>query len=769
MICGEILKYGGRGVSTFEKHLQTKKHYHHIKLTLSNTKLSFGQKIQPYGSLPIQNKSIVQRGDLSEKPKPVGLNDRVYNMQAMMVGTLAENSLPLSMAPKLAKLAKALAIDREALEGITTMDRTHASYKLNLGLAKTFHSRTIINLKNNFFSLNIDESGSFNNKKILTILVSYFSHKENSILVEHLQSMSLIKVDAESIYKEITNLFKMNEIPWNNLVSILMDSCAVMRGTKTGLETRIRGSVAEHLLDINGDACHHFHNAAKKFCSPFQNHVEVLYYSLYDHFKWSTDLRCHLEEICRIMGVKFTMPERFISHRWLSAYDLAISTLRLYDAYFIFCFAYLTSQDKVLYEEILREIYEFRIITAEEQKKIMKIHKKIKDKTLTEKGKKRRDRLVELIIHQSQKTKLIMYFYTATLSVFKEYVKRFQTKTPLVHKINDDQEKAFREFLAFFLKTSFTNEMNSNDLSNFDIEDKKYHLSDKDIHFGGNATKIMEKMESKHPTLIWFKSKAKKAFLDTAVYLQNKLPINNRVLKALSAIDPIIRNEHALQGLRKLPTLAKNILEDSELEQYGNEVTKYTSDTTLPSYEEPSESMKDKSSITRLDKWWAEVKATGRYEKLSKMVLALMSCFSGPLVEGSFNLMKHILDSNRYSMSMITYNSYLTVQYYFQSRNTDSVSMFKRENIKYGAIDKEICVNIKKSASEYKKLKERCDKEDEKANPSLQSKKAARLALIQSEHEAKLAHEKSLKRKAMKQKLMQMVVKKAKKGSIKEI
>jgi hypothetical protein len=30
-------------------------------------------------------------------------------------------------------------------------------------------------------------------------------------------------------------LFEKHEIPWDNLVSMLMDSCAVMRGSKNGL------------------------------------------------------------------------------------------------------------------------------------------------------------------------------------------------------------------------------------------------------------------------------------------------------------------------------------------------------------------------------------------------------------------------------------------------------------------------------------------------------------------------------------------------------
>lgn len=50
-----------------------------------------------------------------------------------------------------------------------------------------------------------------------------------------------------------------NEIPWDNMMSILMESCNVIRGSKTGLETRIRTEKAPHLLDIDGDVCHRVH------------------------------------------------------------------------------------------------------------------------------------------------------------------------------------------------------------------------------------------------------------------------------------------------------------------------------------------------------------------------------------------------------------------------------------------------------------------------------------------------------------------------------
>lgn len=96
--------------------------------------------------------------------------------------------------------------------------------------------------------------------------------------------------------QELYNKFvEQKNIPWSNLISILMDSCNVMRGSKSGLETRIRNEKAPHLLDINW-------------------FLEQLLSDLFTMTKWSPDLREFLQEMCNMLNVKYTMPQRYVSH-----------------------------------------------------------------------------------------------------------------------------------------------------------------------------------------------------------------------------------------------------------------------------------------------------------------------------------------------------------------------------------------------------------------------------------------------------------------------
>ena len=92
-------------------------------------------------------------------------------------------------------------------------------------------------------------------------------------------------------------------------MSIMMDSCNVMRGSKSGFEKRVCDAVAPHLLDIEGDSARHAHNSANQLSKPFDKYLEGLFDNVYFYFKWSQDLQEYLRDICLILGITDTIPE----------------------------------------------------------------------------------------------------------------------------------------------------------------------------------------------------------------------------------------------------------------------------------------------------------------------------------------------------------------------------------------------------------------------------------------------------------------------------
>lgn len=147
----------------------------------------------------------------------IGLSYCTFAFQAMVLGVLAEHSMPFSHAPVVIDLAKKLAHDPKALSTLS-MDRTSASYKMRFGLGKSMLEDTVEKIRHAKFSLNMDESTSENLKKVLEVLTSFYDDSQEAVVVEHLASVNVVKTNAESLYKEVCTLFETLNLPWENLM-----------------------------------------------------------------------------------------------------------------------------------------------------------------------------------------------------------------------------------------------------------------------------------------------------------------------------------------------------------------------------------------------------------------------------------------------------------------------------------------------------------------------------------------------------------------------
>ncbi|CAK6966437.1 hypothetical protein MATL_G00068480 [Scomber scombrus] len=120
------------------------------------------------------------------------------------------------------------------------------------------------------FSTNNDEATNQNMDKVLNVLVRSFDKDENAVKTQQLASRKMNKANASAKLKDVLQSYGL----WlQQVTSILLDNCAVMRGNKTGLETQVRNQ-NPYLLDISGDTVHMVSNAAKALMSPFSSEVE---------------------------------------------------------------------------------------------------------------------------------------------------------------------------------------------------------------------------------------------------------------------------------------------------------------------------------------------------------------------------------------------------------------------------------------------------------------------------------------------------------------
>ena len=117
----------------------------------------------------------------------------------MVLGVLAEHSLPFTMAPVLVELAQTLALDKVALNSMK-LSRTAATYKMVHGLGRTFSERTFSNLRKYPFSLNLDESTSNNNKKVGLLYISLFTYNLTYCISDYILSVHVGKLTIHFFY-----------------------------------------------------------------------------------------------------------------------------------------------------------------------------------------------------------------------------------------------------------------------------------------------------------------------------------------------------------------------------------------------------------------------------------------------------------------------------------------------------------------------------------------------------------------------------------------
>ena len=153
-----------------------------------------------------------------KEPKPV---DRIAHAEARTLSFLAENLLPISLAPLLVNYAKEMAKDVKALDGVS-LERTSATYKLKEGLGTLSHKRLVNDMQTHPFSINTDECVNTSNDKVYSILVSYFSEDIGETVVKHYRSVTLTRVTAKILHDCVINALKEDEIPWKLLSPVCL-------------------------------------------------------------------------------------------------------------------------------------------------------------------------------------------------------------------------------------------------------------------------------------------------------------------------------------------------------------------------------------------------------------------------------------------------------------------------------------------------------------------------------------------------------------------
>ncbi len=178
-----------------------------------------------------------------------------------------------------------------------------------------------------------------------------------------------------------------------------------------------------------------------------------------------------------------------------------------------------------------------------------------------------------------------------------------------------------------------------------DVRSQDKQLSDRRLFVGTHCYLAINKARVER--MIWVNtlySNLREGYMKSAEFLLTKLPLSNPIITALSALNPSLIQDESVGGA--LITLGKalpNVVDPGEIGQLDLEVQAYQIDVDLVAH---AESYSEEGMRLDVD-FWSGIVRDVRFPILGKLVKALLSIFTGPLVEGSFNLMDDILEADR--------------------------------------------------------------------------------------------------------------------------
>ena len=209
------------------------------------------------------------------------------------------------------------------------------------------------------------------------------------------------------------------------------------------------------------------------------------------------------------------------------------------------------------------------------------------------------------------------------------------------------------------------------------------------------------------------------------------MPLDNQTLRKLSVLDPHLANHNeASKSMKEHAHCLLNVIDEANAGFLAVEADKYTVDLQVLDL---ASSYKEEKMSTDIDFW---LKVSGlktfnepRYPVLQILISALLSIFSGPLIESTFNIMDDIVEKDRSKLTVENYEAKPIVKTTLKRQNVSAVKMVVDAKLKTSCI--KAYANYKEFLARKKELTKKTKEEKLKASVLLLKKeKAKRIARL---------------------------------------
>lgn len=185
------------------------------------------------------------------------------------------------------------------------LHRTKCTSIVTNVLGKGEIDRISTELKNNKFSVLIDEGTDIAQTKLIACVVKYFSEVQREVVTQLLEVISHDARDCSSasVANAVRKCFEEKYIPLSNMIGMAADNASVMVGMHNSVMTKLRQD-ADRSFTLMKCICHCMHIAASKAAQKLPTSVEAFIRNISSYFGHSTKRQAQFTELQTFMNAE---------------------------------------------------------------------------------------------------------------------------------------------------------------------------------------------------------------------------------------------------------------------------------------------------------------------------------------------------------------------------------------------------------------------------------------------------------------------------------
>lgn len=492
------------------------------------------------------------------------------------------------------------------------------------------------------YSMIIDETTTIDTKKLMCMMIRFFSEKQNKIITQFYRLIEIESADATSMADVFKAQLTVDGLKTEKLLGIGVDGANVMIGEHHSFSSMLKEENPEMI--IIKCVCHSLHLAAEYAFKTLPRFLDFLIKECHNWFTNSTKRQLEYKQTYMLLN-KGKAPlkiNKLAGTRWLSRYEAINKILEQWDGLKLH-FDMAKSRERCYIAEQLSSM--------------------LKSKT----------------------NLLYMTFLGTYLKPITMANKMFQATDADPLKLLEEIKNLLLTYFAILIPPAQLEKADKFSLSDYDFE--KYIMDSSFMNFGYAFNEKSEGIRDHE--LKDVKQRCKEFLIELCKQLQRRLPNNMKTLENCKLMSPKNATSQIKPDITNLAKHFKTICNDVDsVVQEWNALHRTTWKSTQ-----------------NTEEFWVEVYnlknavADRTYGHVSKLALGLMSLpFSNAVVERAFSQVAIIKDKLRNRLAVHTAESILRIRYMMPDgciHFTPTSNMLKKFNSEkmYGSME-EACEDV---------------------------------------------------------------------------